>query len=162
MRFKKKFEIKMVLVIKVLIVLLLSFNLLNCSEKKDSSKSVLNSLNGHQSKILSDFLDKYIKYYNAKNADGIVSLYSSNPVNTLEKKELLKEMFDSTDTIKVSYKDLEIKEANDQKIIFKIRIDKEITLGRKIINDSRNAEYILINENDKFLLSSMRTLSIIK
>jgi len=71
-------------------------------------------------------------------------------------------MFDSTDTIKVSYKDLEIKEANDQKIIFKIRIDKEITLGRKIINDSRNAEYILINENDKFLLSSMRTLSIIK
>ncbi|HPN29783.1 MAG TPA: hypothetical protein PKY81_02385 [bacterium] len=145
-----------------LLVFILLFVFSNCSDSAKKQESDKKAVNTEPTKAVSNFLNSYINYYNSKNIEGITGLYSIQSANTLEKKEVLTELFNSVDSIKVSYKDFNLIEETSQRIAFTVCLVKELKLGTKTINDERIVEYTLTNENNRFLLSNMKTLSIIK
>jgi len=148
----------------ILLCTLFLFN--NCTNNNKSKKNQQQTKNNIEKKdnyleISQNFLTKFSKYYNEKNTDKILGLYSKTYKVNLLSKEGLKELFELYDSIQIKYKNIKIKSHLNNKIIFECVVNYIYKINDKEINDNKIVKISLIFDGKDYKLDNITTLKII-
>ena len=148
----------------ILLCILFLFN--SCTNKPKTKKKSIKKIMNAQKKdnyleISQNFLTKYSKYYNEKNTDKILKLYSKIYKVNLLSKEGLNEIFELYDSIQIKYKNIRIKSHLKKKIIFECVLNYIYKINEKEINDNKIVKISLSFDGKNYKLDNIVTLKII-